>query len=274
MKNKKVIFSVLILCLLSGICFYCFRKPVKNNITLYGNVDIRNVNLAFRIGGRIKEMIYDEGDVIKNGDIIAELDEQPIRNKFNQAVAKLDQAKANAQNANRYYNRNISLCRAGTISRQECDNITSKKEEADANVSYMQSVVDEALIALNDTKLVAPSDGIILTRIFENGAIVGAGVPVYTLSLNDKMWVRAYITGEDLGRVKIGDKVKVSIDSNDKVYEGQIGFISPQAEFTPKNIETTSLRGDLVYRIRIVILNPDDFLKQGMPVSIEISKNE
>ena len=113
MKNKKVIFSVLILCLLSGICFYCFRKPVKNNITLYGNVDIRNVNLAFRIGGRIKEMIYDEGDVIKNGDIIAELDEQPIRNKFNQAVAKLDQAKANAQNANRYYNRNISLCRAG-----------------------------------------------------------------------------------------------------------------------------------------------------------------
>ena len=138
----------------------------------------------------------------------------------------------------------------------------------------MQSVVDEALIALNDTKLVAPSDGIILTRIFENGAIVGAGVPVYTLSLNDKMWVRAYITGEDLGRVKIGDKVKVSIDSNDKVYEGQIGFISPQAEFTPKNIETTSLRGDLVYRIRIVILNPDDFLKQGMPVSIEISKNE
>lgn len=272
MKNNKIILGLVIVVCGAVAFVLSHRKSSDANIKLYGNVDIRQVNLSFRVGGKLQKLYFDEGDNVRAGDTVALLDNKPIENKLNQANAQKKLAQVQLNNATRFYNRNINLCKSGNLSRQDCDNILSKKEEAEANLAYVSSVVDEAQTSLDDTKLVAPNDGVILTRIQEEGSILGAGIPVYTLSLNDKMWVRAYIDGENLSNVKIGDNVKVFTDAG-KVYDGKIGFVSPQAEFTPKNIETESLRTDLVYRIRINITNPDDFLKQGMPVSIEINKN-
>ena len=143
---------------------------------------------------------------------------------------------------------------------------------AAADLEYAKSSADVAQTALNDTVLLSPADGIILIRIFEPGSMVGAGVPVYTVSLNGKMWVRAYIKEAELGRVKIGTPVEIYTDSGNKVYHGRLGFISSTAEFTPKSIETSSLRTDLVYRIRIIIEDADDYLKQGMPVTVKLAE--
>ena len=141
-------------------------------------------------------------------------------------------------------------------------------------MAYARSVLEEAEIAAADATLVSPEDGIVLIRILEPGTMIKAGVPVYTISLNKNMWVRVYLKETDLGRVSIGMPVQIMTDSSDKIYHGHIGFISPQAEFTPKNIETASLRTDLVYRTRIIIDNPDDALKQGMPVTVSVKTND
>ena len=117
-----------------------------------------------------------------------------------------------------------------------------------------------------------PSDGTVIARVREPGSMVASQSTVYSLSLDKPVYVRAYVSEPDLGRIAPGTTVRVRSDTSDKVYRGQIGFISPRAEFTPKTVETTDLRTDLVYRLRIVIdeADSDGALRQGMPVTIEV----
>jgi HlyD family secretion protein len=100
--------------------------------------------------------------------------------------------------------------------------------------------------------------------------MLGVGMPVYSLSLRDPVYVRAYVDEPHLGQLAPGTEVTVQTDSSDKTYRGQIGFISPRAEFTPKSVETTALRTDLVYRLRIVVPGADEGLRQGMPVTVQV----
>ena len=93
---------------------------------------------------------------------------------------------------------------------------------------------------------------------------------MYTLSLRDPVYVRAYVSEPDLGRIAPGASVRVYTDSSDKAYRAQIGFISPRAEFTPKTVEITDLRTDLVYRLRVVVTDADEGLRQGMPVTVDV----
>ena len=112
-----------------------------------------------------------------------------------------------------------------------------------------------------------------MTRAVEAGAIVQAGTTVMSLSLIRPVWVRLYVHEPQLGLIKPGQKVHVFTDSRPGApYEGQIGFISSRAEFTPKNVETSELRTQLVYRLRVVIHEPDEGLRQGMPVTARIEK--
>ena len=217
-------------------------------------------------------MKFEEGDVVHKGDVLATLDDDTFINAQNQAQAKVSQAEAALENAKLINRRKQTLCRTKTVSQQDCDNAKANQEIAAADLEYAKSSADVAQTALDDATLKAPADGVILVRIFEPGTMIAAGAPVYTISLNGKMWVRAYIKETELGRVKLGTPVKIYTDSNTKTYDGHLGFISSTAEFTPKSIETASLRTDLVYRLRIVIDNADDYLKQGMPVTIKLAQ--
>ena len=96
-------------------------------------------------------------------------------------------------------------------------------------------------------------------------------VVIEKLNMDDVVYVRAYVDEPDLGKVSPGARVTVTSDSTDRVYEGQVGFVSPRAEFTPKSVETPELRTDLVYRLRIIIREPDDALRQGMPVTVRLA---
>ena len=111
------------------------------------------------------------------------------------------------------------------------------------------------------------------TRARERGAIVSPGETVFTLTLSSPVWVRTYVNETDLGRVQPDMPAYVTTDSAPKkFYTGHVGFISPTAEFTPKSVETRELRTDLVYRLRIVVDNPDGALRQGMPVTVRFDK--
>lgn len=148
---------------------------------------------------------------------------------------------------------------------------TEEVEAARAALAAAKAQRDLAETHLEDATLLAPSDATVLVRAREPGSILAAGTPVLTLSLRDPVYVRAYVTEPDLGHVPPGTRVTLTTDSSgDRRYEGRVGFVSPRAEFTPKSVETESLRTDLVYRLRIVALDSDDALLQGMPVTVTV----
>lgn len=141
---------------------------------------------------------------------------------------------------------------------------------AEARLAAAQAARAQAATAVGDTELVAPSAGVVISRVREPGSMVNSQSTVYILSLAAPVYVRAYVDEPGLGRIAPGMRVRVRTDSSDKIYHGQIGFISPRAEFTPKTVETTDLRTDLVYRLRVVVENADAGLRQGMPVTVEV----
>lgn len=127
-------------------------------------------------------------------------------------------------------------------------------------------------ITLNYATLRAPFGGVISVREAEVGELAGPGVAIATLDDLDHVWLRAYINEPDIGKVRLGERVDVSTDAyTGKVYPGRISFISPNAEFTPKTVETHAQRVTLVYRVRIDIDNPTHELLPGMPADATIA---
>lgn len=274
--NRKRILALVVIGAAVAFGVWKFLQTTRQDsgeaaLTLYGNVDIRDVVLAFRVGGRIDEIRFDEGDHVKKGTILAVLDREPFDEQYALAKARLAEAEATLNSASRNFNRNTKLLETGTVSQRLYDESLAARDEAHARVLTAKVQVDQAETALKDTELKAPSDGTVLTRIRERGSVVAAGQPVLTLAVDNNVWVRAYVDEPSLGHVHPGQSAMVFTDTRpDRPYKGQIGFISPQAEFTPKNVETRQLRSDLVYRLRVIVLNPDEGLRQGMPVTVRI----
>lgn len=326
-KRTVKIFSILIIGCVLAFAYYFFKnnRSAKEDLVIHGNVDIRQIDLGFRVNGRLQNMNFEEGDVVSEGNLLAQIDPKPFELELNNQESQLQAAKANYDKllaGNRYQeieaakaflkekevahanalitlNRQKDLAAKKFASQQTLDDALAREKEAKAQFNSAKSNLNllesgfrseeikqakaqlDAAIArtdiaktnLADTKLLAPSKGIIFTRIREPGSIIAFGEPVYTLSITEPIWVRGYISEVDLGRVKPGMQVFVFIDTYQNPFQGQIGFISPQAEFTPKNIETKEIRTDLVYRLRIAVADPQGHLRQGMPVTIHIPIN-
>lgn len=244
-------------------------------LRLYGNVDIRSVNLGFRTFGRIEQMIFEEGDRVSKGDLIAVLDRKPYEDEVNVAKAELEEATISYQNAEQTLNRKKALLQKNFASSQDFDDAQATRDELKAKINASKAKLQNAETTLQDTQVFSPAEGTILLRVKEPGAVVNPGDNVYVLSLDQPVWVRAYVSEPQLGFIYPGMSVNVYTDSHpDRPYKGQIGFISPTAEFTPKNVETEELRTQLVYRLRIIILKPDRALRQGMPVTVEIDRTQ
>ena len=295
----------------------------SDSLVLYGNVDIRQVDLAFRVNGRIAKVLVDEGDAVALGQPLALLDNDLLTQQRDQAAAELEKQRASlvrlehgyrveeiaqaraavsgaaalAENAQINLNRVAAMRVTNAISQKEMDNARAHYREASAKlrsnqdqldmlvagyrdedvlaqkaaVAAAEAVFNHAEIQLHDASLVAPQKGIVLTRAREAGAIVQAGQTVYTLTLTDPLWLRAYVDEPNLGRIKPGMSVKIQVDAAPgKSFSGTVGFISPTAEFTPKTVETPEVRTALVYRLRVQAEDPDNVMRQGMPVTITL----
>jgi len=324
--NRRILIGVAIAAAAAMAGWYSWRwadSRGENMLLLYGNVEIREVNLGFRVAGRIEAMMFDEGDRVSAGRLLASLDKQPFRNELAVQTAAIAQQEANLQkleagtraeeieqaratvaarkatleNARGVFQRQQELERRDFASKQVYENAATQFREAEAQLKSAEEALKLAIAgprrediaaaraaldaakaqqqvaetALADAELKAPADGVILTRAVEPGAIVAAGATVYGLSLQNPVWVRAYVSEPRLGAIYPGMRIEVLTDTRPgQPYQGQVGFISPVAEFTPKTVETPELRADLVYRFRVLVKNPDAALRQGMPVTLRI----
>lgn len=167
---------------------------------------------------------------------------------------KIDQARAALKQAEERYALVEEGPRAESI------------EQARAKAGTAEEQLKQAKQMLAYTELHAPFDGIVLSKSAEPGEYLNPGTPVVTVGEMDRVWLRAYINETDLGRVRLGQKVKVTTDSfPGKTYEGTLGFLSSEAEFTPKTVQTFEERVKMVYRVKIDLENPNQELKLGMP---------
>jgi HlyD family secretion protein len=320
-----------ILALLAGGAFWWPQEkaapPGEGVLVLYGNVEIRQVDLAFGVDGPLAHVLVDEGDRVEAGQTLAVLDQAAFnyadanaaamlrsadarlaeliagsrRLEIQQARAAVASAEASLENASQNLKRAEELSRRDISSKQTLDSTRMLKRTTEAQLRQAESDLGLRLegtreeqitqqraelearranlatqrYRLERSTLRAPNAGIVLTRIREPGSVVTANTPVLTVSLIDPVWVRTYVDEPHLGRAAPGTRVEVTTDSMPgKTYVGRIGFVSPTAEFTPKSIETPELRTALVYRVRIIVENPDSALRQGMPATLRIAPAE
>ena len=146
-------------------------------------------------------------------------------------------------------------------------------EVARATVKQTQTQLADAQRALNNCALYAPADGVIRSRLKEPGDMVNATSPVYEMALMNPLWARVYIDEPNLGRITMGQKVALTVDSfPEKTFEATVGFISSVAEFTPKTVQTEAIRTHLVYEVRLTVSDPQGELRLGMPVTARLVK--
>jgi HlyD family secretion protein len=175
------------------------------------------------------------------------------------AQATLEVARAHVRDAEE----RLTLLRKGP--RQE------RIAQARARLERARQALGLSQTRLDDALLVAPISGIVLSENVEPGEYVSPGTPVVTIGALADVWLRAYIDEPDLGRVKVGQRARLTTDTYpDKVYDGVVSFLASEAEFTPKNVQTDKERVKLVYRIKIDVPNPSFELKPGMPADAEI----
>src|SRR6266478_2133298 len=387
MTKRTIIIVVLAgLGIAGALAFRGLRSKPDDRIRVSGNIELTQINIGFKVSGRLIERAVDEGDVVKKGMVVARLDRDQLlrqrdrevaalaqaqsqlvqagttvewtkqsqasdldqrRADLSQAQARLreleagsrpqeikessaaveaaqtaavaaqkdweraqvlyqrddisasqfDQYRKNAESAAatlRQAQERFAMVREGPrkeeieaaraqVARAEASvkwaeaqrlDVTRKQEDVvsrRADIERERAQVGLIDSQLGDTVAASPIDGVVLVKSANVGEILAPGTTVMTIGDIDHPWLRGYINERDLGRVKLGTKAKISTDSYPgKVYWGRVSFIASEAEFTPKQIQTSEERLKLVYRIKIDVDNPRRELKSNMPADAEI----
>lgn len=320
---RRLLIPLLVLVVLGTVGWQAWKRVNAGTDpgTLYGNVEIRQVDLAFNAEGRLDRMTKREGDSVRQGEDIASLEADTYSDLVALATARqqaaqaqldlllagtrtetidrlraaLSSAQASLTNTASTFARQEELVRRDVSSRQAYDDARMALDAARAGYAQATAALAEAVAgpraqeidaaraalrsaeasvrlattALARTKLIAPNDGVIMTRVVEPGTVLLPTAIVYSMAIAGEVWVRTFAPEPLLGRIAPGTAVTLTSDSGGP-WQGRIGYVSPVAEFTPKTIETPELRSQLVYRLRVRVENPDDRLRQGMPITIRL----
>ena len=322
---KKIAIAIVVLLVIAAAVFFNQQESVlsEDELTLYGNIDIREIHLSVNASEHIKDVYVEEGDRVTEGQLLAVLhtelleaqlaEAQAMLKAQQQMVAKLKAgsrkeeiarakaehaaAKSEARMASSSAKRLQKLLPKKQASEDDVETALAKADAAKARadaaaqslalivigprqediaIAQAQLLAKEAEVQLAerhlyDASLYAPTAGVIRNRILDPGDMASPQSVIFTLALVDPVWARAYVPETALGKIATGFKAEIFTDSfPDKSYTGWVGYISPTAEFTPKNVQTPELRTRLVYSIRVYACNPENELRLGMPVTVNI----
>ncbi len=273
MKRPTVLLLVAALCVAVWFGWQQItRSPHRDALTLYGNVDLREIDLAFNNSQRIESIVVQEGDRVHRGEVLARLDTSRLAPQVEVAAATLKLDKANAANIRLQWRRAVSLWKAShgnAISAQDFDNARAAEAIAKARVDADAAQLKLLKAQLADAVLIAPTAATVRTRLLEPGDMASPQTPVLSLAITNPKWVRVYADEVDLPLIHPGQKAWVEVDGlPGHRFAGWVGYISPVAEFTPKSVETAQLRTSLVYEVRVFVKDPQDDLRLGMPATV------
>ena len=256
--------------------------------------------LARQNTDRLKAAIAEtEARIAAEKQVIARLKAGFRPQEIAQAKAEVEAARIQVVNAEQVFNRVNATSRTGATSQQDLDDAKarllvdkaqlkvmekklelvlegSRKEDiaaAEHQLEALEANLQLLTVRFADMTLTAPAGGVIQSRILEPGEMASPTKPVLTLALTDPKWVRAYLPEPQLGRIRPGMKANITSDSwSNESIEGWVGSISPIAEFTPRTVQTEDLRTQLVYETRIMVHDPDNRLRLGMPVTVTLEE--
>jgi HlyD family secretion protein len=285
------------------------RNSRDGTIEASGTIEGTSVNIGAEVSGRVDAVRVEEGSHVRAGDTLAVIDDSDYRIQLRQAEANLaateaqlrvalegsreedlTQARAAFQNASRDYQRMKDLLATQTITQKQYDDSEARyiaaqqtyeklarglrKEEIAAlraRRDQAAAQADQLRKKVRDCRVLSPSDGTITLRAIEPGEFVMVGSHILRLTDLSRVKLMIYVKETELSGVAIGGRADVRIDSGrDTSFAGTIVYISPEAEFTPKNIQTTEERTKLVFGLKIQIPNPQGILKPGMPADATI----
>lgn len=262
MNNKKVFIPIVIVAAIligAALYFEIFRRFGGNNKRIEGSgtIEVTEIEISSKIAGRVAFLPRQEGDKVEKGELAVRLD-------YEELSAQRSSAQANLVNAEKNIKRIKDLYNTGSVSKRDLDNAEAAYKVALAGFEQIGATIGNAVIY-------APIGGTILKTNLEPGEMAFPGTPILTLADLSKPWMYIYVNEKRLGLVKLGQSVKVYVDSfPGKAFDGKVVSISNKAEFTPKTIQTKEERVKLVFAVKVAIANPELSLKPGMPADAEI----
>ena len=274
-RSLRVAAPLALLLLLGG----CDTR--KNAVS--GTIEVDEAHVGPRSGGRVEKILAQEGDRLHEGQVIVQLDASELRARRDLASAQIDTAvhDADAQEAQLVFlrddaRRQQELLQRRVVSSTDAERADSAAKTQEKNVAAAKMRVAQARAQLADIdsqvaemQVIAPADSILEVLSVKVGDVLPANHEVATLLLTGHLWVRVYVPESWLGLIKLGEQVRVRVDSFPHTdFQGLVEQINRQAEFTPRNVQTVADRIKQVFGVKVRLPSNDDRLRPGMAADV------
>ena len=262
---------------LSFLMLFASCNSRKNAVS--GTIEVDEAHVGPRMAGRVEKIFAQEGDRLKDGQIIAQLEASELRARRDLAAAQIDTAMRDADAAAAQLEflradakRQKDLLARHVVSPNDAERADSASKTQEKTVEAAQMKVIQARAQLADIEaqvkemqVIAPSESILEVLSVKVGDVLPPNGEVATLILPQHLWVRVYVPETWLGKIKLGEQVRIRVDSfPGRDFPGEVEQINRQAEFTPRNVQTVEDRIKQVFGVKIRLPNNDDRLRAGM----------
>jgi len=274
----------------------CSNSPQKNFLGS-GTLEAEEIVVSSLLPGTVEELRVSEGSAVEKDQIIARLDTSKLSAQRRQSEAALQelqinrrlavnaihQARTQHENLVANLERQESLLEGGSSTRQIVDDLKTQEEIAglrlasaqdqpaalDAKESQLRATLDLVTLQLEDAVIRSPLSGSVIEKYVEAGENVPLGGAIVKIADVKRLWIKMYLAERDVGLVSLNAPVRVLADAlTGKSLEGRVTWISPKAEFTPKNVQTRDSRADLVFAVKVEFDNPEGLAAIGMPAEV------
>lgn len=294
MKNR--LFRLLLLLISVALAAGCTQNDKKNFLGS-GTLEAEEVIVSSLLAGALDSVLVEEGAAVEKGQLIALIDTSKLAAQLRQSEAALQelyinrriadnaiqQAQTQHQNVSTNLERQKSLLQTGSSAQQTVDDLSAQEELArfklnaardqiavlDAKEKQISAARDLIRLQMQDAVIRAPLSGSVIEKYVDAGENVPLGGAIVKIADLQRLRIKVYLAEKDVGLVRLNSRILVRADAlPDHSFEGRVSWISPKAEFTPKNVQTRQARADLVFAVKVEFANPDLSAAIGMPADV------